>query len=146
MKVILLRDVKEQGKQGDLIEVNDGYARNYLIPKKLAMEATSAAINNRNQMLANEAKKKAAEKEKAIELYNELMNKTINLPVRCGEGKLYGSITTADIAKALNSYGLNVDKKNVRLKEPIRSLGIFEVEIWCYANYIAKINLNVVKA
>ena len=146
MKIILLEDVKAQGKKGDLVEVNDGYARNFLIPKKLGMEATTAAINNRNQRLANEAKQKAEEKEKALALYNSLMNKTINVPVKCGDGKMYGSVTTLDIAKALESTGFKVDKKNVKLKEPIKALGVFPVEIWCYPNYNAKINLNVVKA
>lgn len=146
MKIILLEDVKAQGKKGDLVEVNDGYARNFLIPKKLGMEATTAAINNRNQRLANEAKQKAEEKEKALALYNSLMNKTINVPVKCGDGKMYGSVTTLDIAKALESAGFKVDKKNVKLKEPIKALGVFPVEIWCYPNYNAKINLNVVKA
>ncbi|HKL73594.1 MAG TPA: 50S ribosomal protein L9 [Clostridia bacterium] len=146
MKIILLADVKEQGKKGELIEVNDGYARNFLIPKKLGMEATNAAINNRNQRMANEAKQKQEEKEKAMELYNSLTNKTVDVPVKCGDGKMYGSVTTIDIAKALENIGFNVDKKNVKLKDNIRSLGVFPVEIWCYPKYSAKININVVKA
>ncbi|HOO22563.1 MAG TPA: 50S ribosomal protein L9 [Clostridia bacterium] len=146
MKVILLEDVKGQGKKGDLVEVNDGYARNFLIPKKLGMEATPAAINNRNQRLANEAKQKAEEKERALALYNSLLDKTIDVPVKCGDGKMYGSVTAIDIAKALENAGYKVDKKNIKLKENIRSLGVFPIEIWCYPNYNAKININVVKA
>jgi large subunit ribosomal protein L9 len=146
MKIILLEDVKAQGQKGDLIDVNDGYARNFLIPKKLGMEATTAAINNRKQRMANEAKQKAEEKEKALELYNSLMNKTIDLSVKCGDGKMYGSVTTQDIAKALDLVGFKVDKKNVKIKEAIKALGVFPVEIWCYPNYNAKININVVKA
>lgn len=146
MKIILLADVKEQGKKGDLIEVNDGYARNFLIPKKLGMEATTAAINNRNQRLSNEAKQKAEEKEKALSLYDSLSNKTVDVPVKCGDGKMYGSVTTLDIAKALEKAGFNVDKKNVKLKDNIKSLGVFPIEIWCYPNYSAKVNVNVIKA
>lgn len=146
MKIILLADVKEQGKKGELIDVNDGYARNFLIPKKLGLEATTAAINNRNQKMANEEKKKAEEKEKALEVYNALLNKTVDVPVRCGEGKMYGSVTTADIAKAFESAGYKVDKKNVKIKDPIKALGVFQVEVWCYAKYSAKVNINVVKA
>lgn len=146
MKVILLADVKEQGKKGDLIEVNDGYARNFLIPKKLGMEATNAAINNRNQRIANETKQKEAEKEKALALYNAILNKTIDVPVKCGDGKMYGSVTTLDIAKAFEKEGFAIDKKNVKLKESIKNLGVFPIEIWCYPNYSAKVNINVVKA
>lgn len=146
MKVILLADVKEQGKKGELIDVNDGYARNFLIPKKLGMEATNAAINNRNQRIANEEKQKAEEKEKALAIYNSLMNKSVDVPVKCGEGKMYGSVTTADIARAFDAQGYKVDKKNVKLKEPIKTLGVFPVEVWCYPSYNAKVNINVVKA
>jgi large subunit ribosomal protein L9 len=146
MKIILLEDVKAQGKKGDLIDVNDGYARNFLIPKKLGMEATTAAINNRKQRMANEAKQKAEEKAKALELYNSLMNKTVDVPVKCGDGKMYGSVTTLDVSKALDLAGFKVDKKNVKIKEAIKALGVFPAEIWCYPNYSAKININVVKA
>jgi large subunit ribosomal protein L9 len=146
MKIILLEDVKAQGKKGELIDVNDGYARNFLIPKKLGMEATTAAINNRNQCLANEVKLKAEEKEKALALYNSLMNKTIDVKVKCGDGKMYGSVTTQDIAKALEIAGFKVDKKNVKLKDSIKTLGVFPVEIWCYPKLNAKVNINVVKA
>ncbi|NLL56629.1 MAG: 50S ribosomal protein L9 [Clostridiales bacterium] len=145
MKIILLEDVKSLGKKGDLVEVNDGYARNFLIPKKLGTEATSAAINNRKQRLAKEAKIKAEEKEKALALYNSLKGQTIDIKVKCGDGKMYGSVTTQDIAKELENNGFKVDKKNVKLKENIRALGKYPIEIWCYPNYTATITLNVIK-
>ena len=145
MKIILLEDVKSLGKKGDLVEVNDGYARNFLIPKKLGTEATSAAINNRKQRLAKEAKIKAEEKEKALALYNSLKGQTIDIKVKCGDGKMYGSVTTQDIAKELENNGFKVDKKNVKLKENIRALGKYPIGIWCYPNYTATITLNVIK-
>lgn len=146
MKVILLADVKEQGKKGEIIDVNDGYARNFLIPKKLAAEATASAVNTRNQVIANEQKRTAEEKAKAMETYNAITNTAINVPAKCGDGKMYGSITAADIANALKNSGFVVDKKNVKLKEPIRELGQFHVEIRCYANLNAKVTVNVIKA
>jgi large subunit ribosomal protein L9 len=146
MKVILLADVKAHGKKDDLVEVNNGYANNFLIPKKLAMEATNSAINNRKQRLVNEAKQKAEEKAIALALYNSLKDKTLDVPVKCGDGKMYGSVTTADIATALTADGYTVDKKNVKIKDPIKTLGVFPIEIWCYPQYSAKVNVNVIKA
>ena len=105
------------------------------MPKKKAVEASANVINNRNQRLENEAKKKAEEKAKAVEIYNAINKTTIDVPVRCGNGKLYGSVTNQDIAEVLKSKGYDIDKRNIKLKENIRELGQFEIEV---KNYKAK--------
>lgn len=144
MKVILLEDVKPHGKKGDLVNVNDGFARNFLIPKKKAVEATADAINKRNQRLKNEEKKKAEEKAKALEIYKAINNTSIDVPVKCGNGKLYGSVTNQDVASVLKEKGYEIDKRDIKLKENIRELGQFDIEIKCYTGYVAKITLNII--
>lgn len=145
MKVILLQDVKAMGKKGDVAEVNDGYARNFLIPKKMVMEATKNAINELNQKKANEAKRLAEEKAAALALCKELNGKEVSVPVKCNGGKMYGSVTTQDVADALAKAGYTVDKKKVTLHETIKSLGIYNADIWCYKETIAKIKIKVVE-
>ena len=127
MKVILLSDVKGTGKKGQILEVSDGYARNCLLKKKLAVEATASALNEN-------AQKKAAEE------------KRIDIGVKCGDGKMYGSVTTADIAEGLKKQGIEIDKKKIVLKENIKALGVFEIEIKVYAGISAKVKVNIVKA
>ena len=146
MKVILLQDVKPIGKKGDLAEVNDGYARNFLIPKKMATEATKNAINERNQKLANEQKRLAEEKAAALEMFSNLKGKEFDVPVKCNGGKMYGSVTSQDVADALAAKGFNVDKKKITLPGAIKSLGAYDVEVWCYKETVAKIKIHVVEA
>lgn len=146
MKVILLQDVKPIGKKGDLAEVNDGYARNFLIPKKMAAEATKNAINERNQRIAKEEQRLAEEKAAALELRKKLDGSSFDVPVKCNGGKMYGSVTALDVAEALNAAGFAVDKKKVTIKEPIRALGVYTVEVWCYKETVAKIKINVKEA
>ena len=130
MKVILKTDVKGSGKKGDIIEVADGYAKNFLIKKNLAQEATAASVNEATQ------KKQAAEFHKAEEikamqaLAAQLKGKKITLSIKSGEnGKLFGSITSAQIAQSLSDAGFDVDKKKILLKEPIKTLGTFTIDI-----------------
>lgn len=144
MKVILLQDVKALGKKGDVVEVNDGYARNFLIPKKLVMEGTKNALNERNQKMANEAKRLAEEKAAALALCKELNGQEVKVPVKCNGGKMYGSVTTQDVASALARLGYTVDKKKITLSETIKTLGIFTADVWCYKETVAKIKINVV--
>lgn len=146
MKVILLQDVKAMGKKGDVAEVNDGYARNFLIPKKMVMEATKNAINELNQKKANEEKRLAEEKAAALALCKELNGKEIKVVVKCNCGKMYGSVTTQDVADALAKLGYTVDKKKVTLHETIRALGVYSADVWCYKETVAKISINVVEA
>ena len=144
MKVILLQDIKPIGKKGDLAEVNDGYARNFLIPKKMVMEATKSAVNERNQQIAKEQKRLAEEKAAALELCKQINGKQIDVPVKCNGDKMYGSVTTQDVADALAAQGYAVDKKKVTLHETIKALGIYDADIWCYKETVAKIKINVI--
>lgn len=146
MKVIFLQDVKGSGKKGELADVNDGYARNFLIKKKLAIEATPGAINEATQKKAAEDKRIEEEIAQAKILKEKLEKSVIDIGVKCGDGKMYGSVTTQDIADGLKKIGLDVDKKKVVLKENIRELGVFDIEIKVYANIQAKVKVRIVKA
>ena len=129
MKVVLTADIKNKGKKGDIINVNDGYAMNFLIPKGLAVNASAAAVHETNQ------KKAAAEK---------LNMATVTVFVQCGEsGKLFGSVTSKEIAEELKKQGYDVDKKNVMLEEPLRKIGRATVEVKLYAGVKTKINVVV---
>ena len=144
MKVILLQDVKPHGKKGDIAEVNDGYAKNFLIPKKMAIQATKDAQNERKQRIANEEKRLAEEKKEALELYERLKGATVTVPVKCFEGKMYGSVTTSDVSEALKNAGFEVDKKKITLPATIKNVGEYSVDVWCYKETVAKIKINVV--
>lgn len=146
MKVIFLQDVKGSGKKGQILEVNDGYARNFLIKKKLATDATAANINEANQKKAAEEKRLAEELVAAKELAKKLEASVIDIGVKCGDGKIYGSVTTADIAEGLDKQGISIDKKKVVLKDCIKALGRYEIEIKVYAGITAKVHVNIVKA
>ncbi len=146
MKIIFLTDVKGSGKKGEIKEVNDGYARNFLIKKNLAKVATTGAVNEAAQKKAADEKRIAEVTAAAFELKAKLEKSVIDIGVKCGEGKMYGSVTTADIAEGLGKLGLDVDKKKVVLKENIRELGVFEIEIKVYAGIAAKVKVNIVKA
>ncbi len=143
MKVILLQDIKPLGKSGEIVEVNDGYARNFLLPKKIAAEATKNAQNERNQKLANEQKRLAEEKAAAMEMYNALKGKEIVVKVKCNEDKMYGSVTTQDVANALKELSFVVDKKKISLPAQIKTLGRYEAEVWCYKETVAKVFIEV---
>jgi large subunit ribosomal protein L9 len=145
MKVILKENVESLGKIGDMVKVSDGYARNFLIPKGLALEAS-----NRNvKVLAHERKtiEQKAEKEKknAEELRGKLENVTCTIARKEGEqGKLFGSVTAKDIEKELSAQGLKIDRKNINLDEPIKSIGEFPVTVKIYPGVNAEIKVVVV--
>ncbi len=145
MKVILKADVKGSGKKGDIIEVSDGYARNFLLKKGLADVATASGINEISQRKTADAYHKA-ENEKALrELAKEVNKKEVTVSIRAGEnGKVFGSVTTAQIAAALAELGYEVDKKKIVLKDAIKTLGAFEAEIRLMEGVTAKIIVNVV--
>ena len=144
MKVILLKDIKSVGKKGDVINAADGYARNFLFPRKLAEEATDANMHILNKKDENERKKKTAEIEEAQKLANELKDKVVKIIGKAGEsGKLFGAITTKDIATALNKQcNLDIDKKKI-LTDTIKLLGTYEVEIKIYPEISTKIKVLV---
>lgn len=145
MKVILKADVKGSGKKGDVIEVSDGYARNFLLKKGLAEAATASGINEISQRKTADAFHKA-ENEKALKaLAKELNGKEVTVSIRAGEnGKVFGSVTTLQVASALEALGYEVDKKKIAFKENIKTLGAFEAEVRLMEGVTAKIVVNVV--
>lgn len=146
MKIILLQDVKPHGKKGDLIDISDGYARNFLIPKKMAVEATSTKINEYNQKKEKEARIAKEKKEEAMALKAALDGATVTVKVKTSpDGKMFGSVTAQNVCDSLAALGHKVEKKNVTIKEPIKQLGVYSVEIWVYANTTATVKVNVVK-
>lgn len=144
MKVILLEDVKAQGKKGQIIEVNDGYARNFLLKKNLAAPATASVLNELKQKEAAEARQRELEKAAAQSLYDNINGTTVKVKVKCGDsGKLFGSVTSKEIADALNEYGYKVDKKMIMLKEPIKNIGREMVDVKVYQDMTARVNVVI---
>ena len=131
MKVILLEDVKSQGKKGDIIEVSDGYARNMLIPKKLGVEATPKNLNDLKLNKAHDAKVAAEELAEAQALGAKLKDSSIKMSLKAGEGgKVFGSIAAKEISEAVKSQlGLDVDKKKLQMSGPIKTIGETEVNV-----------------
>lgn len=144
MKVLLLQDVKPQGKKGDIVEVNDGYARNFLIRKGLAKEATASVINETNQRRAADEKRRKEELEVAKLAANKLEGTTVEIAIRCGEnGKPFGAVTGKEIAEKLTQMGYDIDKKKVVLKDAIKMVGNYHVELKLYAGVTAKVIVAV---
>jgi len=147
LKVILLEDVKKLGKKGDLIDVADGYARNYLFPRNLAREATEGGIKQLNQEKAAIENKKRKEREQAKALAAKLSETTITLKVKSGEkGKLFGSVTSKDIAEALKEQqNVEVDRRKIELAEPIKSLGSYKIGIKLAPDIEARLTVKIVE-
>ena len=129
MKVILLQDVKGKGKKGQLIEASDGYARNFLLPKKLAIEATADAINTKKMNDKATAERIAKEKAEALALSNKLREMTVVVTAKGGgNGKLFGSVTNQEIADALKAKaGVTMDKRKIVISDPIKNVGTYTV-------------------
>ena len=145
MKVILSKDVQGTGKAGEVKDVADGYARNYLIPRKLAIPATGGALKNVEQKKASEQKKAAAEEAAARSLADRLTNSPVVVTAKVGDqGRLYGSITSGDIADQLSAQLRQpIDKRKIDLDEPIRQLGTFEVTIRLHRAVTATVKVDV---
>ena len=145
MKVILTQDVKNLGKEGDVKDVSDGYARNYLIPRGLVVEATKANLKEKEDQASRLQKQKDREKNEAEALHERLNGKSITLTARCGGGdKLFGAVTSKEIADALNKqFKVKLDKKKVDLGEPIKHLGEYPVKIKIYPLIQAEITVRV---
>ena len=128
MKVILLQDVKGKGKKGQMIEVSDGYARNFMLPKKMAIEATPDAINTKNMNDKATAERIAKEKAAALELSTKLRGMTLMVTAKGGgQGRLFGAVTNAEIAAALEKQGIKLDKRKIVLNENIKNVGTYTV-------------------
>ena len=145
MKVILLSDIKGVGKKDQIINANDGYARNYLFPKKLAVEANSGNLANLKAKQESNQYRKDMQKEEAIALANKMKDIVLTLKVKAGEnGKIFGGITAKEISENLkNQYKIDVDKKRINLSETIKNVGTFNVDIKLYEGVIGKLKVNV---
>ena len=145
MKVIFLKDVKGTAKAGEVKEVADGYARNCLIKKGLAEEATSVKLNSFNIKKDAETFHKQEEIKALKEQAKKLNGETVTVKIKCGEnGKIFGSVTSKEIADVLNEKGFSVDKKKILLKDGIKNLGIYQVEVKFLPEVFAKIKVEVI--
>ena len=147
MKIILLQDVKTLGKKGEIIEANDGYARNYILPKKIGVEANAKNMNDLK--LQNQHADKVAQEnyDAAVALAKELEDKKVTVKMKGGEGgRTFGSVSTKEIAAAAKEQlGLELDKKKMQLPEPIRSFGQTEVAIKLHPKVTGKFTVHVVE-
>lgn len=146
MKVILLDNIKGVGKKDEIINASDGYARNFLLPKKLAVEANSANMNKLKAKQDSNQYRKNVEKEEAQKIAEKLKGILLKISVKAGEnGKIFGSITSKEIAENLkNQYKIEVDKKKIELKEPIKTLGSFTVQIKLYEGVIGNLKIQMI--
>ena len=142
MKVILLQDVKGKGKKGQMIEVSDGYARNYMLPRKIAMEATTDAVNTMRMNDKATAERIAREKAEALATANTLREMTVVVKAKGGgQGRLFGAVTNAEIAAALEKAGVKLDKRKIVLNENIKNVGTYTVT--CKLGYEISAPLSV---
>ncbi len=148
MKVILQADVKGQGKKGQLVTVSDGYARNFLFPKNLAVEANSANLNVMKTKDAAEQHRLAVEKAAAQELAGKLSGKTVKITAKAGaNGKFFGSVTSKEIAEAVEKQlSLEINKKKISLSSDIKAFGTYEAEAKIYTDISAKFFVSVIEA
>ncbi len=146
MEIVLLEDVKALGKKGQVVKVSDGYARNFILPKKLGVEATPKALNELKLQKANEERVAAKQLAEAKELGGKLSASKVTLAIKAGEnGKAFGSVSGKEIAAAVASQlGLDLDKKKLVLPEPIKVLGTHEVPVKLHKDVTAKLTVEVV--
>jgi len=145
MEIVLLEDVKALGKKGQVVKVNDGYARNFILPKKLGVEATS---KNLKLQKANDAKIAAEQLAAAKELAEKLNNASVTVSIKAGEGgRAFGAVSSKEIEKAAkDQLGLEIDKKKIVLNTPIKAIGSFEVSVKLHKEVTAKLAVKVVEA
>ncbi|WP_294145910.1 50S ribosomal protein L9 [uncultured Clostridium sp.] len=148
MEVVLLEDVKALGKKGQIVKVNDGYARNFILPKKLGIEATSKNLNDLKLQKANADKIAAEQLQAAKDLAAEIGSKSITLSIKAGEGgKAFGSVSSKEIAKAIqDQLGMEIDKKKLVLPEPLKTFGTHEVPVKLHKDVTGKLAVKVVES
>jgi large subunit ribosomal protein L9 len=146
VKVVLRDDVENIGRKGDLIEVTDGFARNFLVPRGLAMKATKGVVQQAEAMRRNREARDARDREAAQALADQLTGKRIELRARAGEGgRLFGSVTSADVADAVRAQtGVEVDRRKTQLAEPLKELGAVEVPVKLHADVEVTLTVDVV--
>lgn len=148
MKIILLQDEKKLGKKGDIIEASDGYARNYILPKKIGVEATTKNMNDLKLQKANEDRLAQELLDKAKELASQLESKEVITRIKAGEGgKAFGSVSTKEIASACKEQnGIELDKKKIQLPEALKNFGTYEVAVKLHPQVTAKLSVKVLEA
>lgn len=148
MDVVLLEDVKALGKKGQIVKVNDGYARNFILPKKLGVEATTKNLNDLKLQKANDARIAAEQLAAAKELGAKLDESSVTLSIKAGEGgRAFGSVSNKEISRAIaDQLKLDIDKKKIVLNDPIKSIGSFEVPIKLHKDVTARLAVKVVEA
>ncbi len=148
MEVVLLEDVKALGKKGQIVKVNDGYARNFILPKKLGVEATSKNLNDLKLKKANEEKLAAEQLAAAKELAARIEKSSVTLSMKAGEnGKAFGSVSSKEIAAAATEQlSLEIDKKKLVLAEPLKTFGTHEVPVKLHRDVTAKLSVKIVEA
>ncbi|MCM1186223.1 MAG: 50S ribosomal protein L9 [Lachnoclostridium sp.] len=148
MKIILLQDEKKLGKKGDIIEANDGYARNYILPKKIGVEATAKNMNDLKLHKANEEKNAKEQLEAAKAFAAELETKQVVVKIKAGEGgKAFGSVSSKEIAAAFKEqHNLELDKKKIVLAENLKNFGVYEVTVKLHPQVTGKFTVKVQEA
>ena len=145
MKVILTQDVRGQGKRGQMIEVSDGYARNFLLPRKAAVPATSQNLNVANAQAGSKARKEAMAADEAKLMAKQLEKVEVKIPVRIGEGgKLFGSVTGKDVSDALKKQHIDIDKRKITIQGEVTGTGVYEAVIKVHPSVTSKIKVSVV--
>lgn len=145
MKVILLKDVKDQGKAGEVINVSDGYAVNYLFRNKLAKEATAGILNELKQKAESEERNRQLEKQHYLELAKKIGDLVLKVSAKCGEnGKIFGSVMSSHISDALAKESIIIDKKKIVIDEPIKKTGKYIVDVKLYPEISAKLKVEIV--
>ena len=148
MKVILQADVKGQGKKGQLVEVSDGYARNFLLPKKLAVEASANNVNMMKQKQEADAKRVEREREEANAVVERLKKSVVVIPAKAGSGgRLFGSVTSSEIADALEQqFGIKIDRHKIVMEENIKQFGTYELKVKLFADVAGTVFVTVKEA
>ncbi|PKM95356.1 MAG: 50S ribosomal protein L9 [Firmicutes bacterium HGW-Firmicutes-1] len=147
MKVILLEDVKKVGKKGEIVEVSDGYARNFLFAKKLGAEATNKSINDIKLQKASEERREQEIYQEALEMAERIKAAVVTVPIKAGDGgRIFGSISTKEITKEVKDhFNLDIDKKKMQLKEPIKALGTYTIPIKIHPKVTGELTVKVIE-
>lgn len=147
MKVVLLQDVKSQGKKNQIIDVSEGYARNFLFPRKLAVVADAKAINDVKNKESSDKHKKEIERAEAKALADKISELTVKLFAEAGnDGRFYGAVTAKDISEAVKAqFGLEVDKRKIVLDAPIKTFGTYKLDVKVYPDVVGKLTVTVVE-
>ncbi len=148
MEVILLKDVKSLGKKDQIVKVNDGYARNYILPNKIGLEANAKNLNDLKLQKKRNEKEEALLLEQAKEYAAKIAKKPVQVTVKCGEGgRIFGSVSTKEIAQEVKTQlGFEIDKKKMQLQEPIKALGTYNVPVKCHKDVTATLVVKVSEA